>query len=162
MGTDFVLKPPTLSTEARINQKTNRGQTKGIYMFIRRNPGSRLRGSEPQTNKQPANANPRFGRRSFLKRVSLGGAALLPAAALLPEHASADHEKDLQENNGSSFDSSQPLKFSKRICGNNITNWHSETQRFKMVCSRWMKTCPLTSTKTHATNSAIRISSTPI
>jgi hypothetical protein len=104
MGTDFVLKPPTLSTEARINQKTNRGQTKGIYMFIRRNPGSRLRGSEPQTNKQPANANPRFGRRSFLKRVSLGGAALLPAAALLPEHASADHEKDLQENNGSLTD----------------------------------------------------------
>jgi hypothetical protein len=68
-------------------------------MFIRRNPESRLREVEPQTDKQA-----RFGRRSFLKRVSLGGAALLPAAALLPERASADHGKDLAENNGSLTD----------------------------------------------------------
>jgi hypothetical protein len=73
-------------------------------MFIRRNLESRPRGVEPQTNKQSANASPRFGRRSFLKRVSLGGAALLPAAALLPERASADHGKDQGENNGSLTD----------------------------------------------------------
>jgi len=55
---------------------------------------------EPQTDKQPAQTSPKFGRRSFLKRVSLGGAALLPAAAFLPEHASADHG----QNNGSLTD----------------------------------------------------------
>jgi hypothetical protein len=73
-------------------------------MFIRRYPESRLRGVKPQTDKQPATTSPRFGRRSFLKRVSLGGAALLPAAALLPEHASADHGKDQGQNNGSLSD----------------------------------------------------------
>jgi hypothetical protein len=69
-------------------------------MFIRRNLESRLHGVEPQTDKQPVPTSPRFGRRSFLKRVSLGGAALLPAAALLPEHASADHG----QNHGSLTD----------------------------------------------------------
>jgi hypothetical protein len=72
-------------------------------MFIRRNPGSRLRGSKPQTDKQLLNTSPRFGRRSFLKRVSLGGAALLPAA-LLPKRASADHGNDQGENNNSLSD----------------------------------------------------------
>jgi hypothetical protein len=71
-------------------------------MFIR-NVESQIRGVKPKTDKQPENASPRFGRRSFLKRVSLGGAALLPAAALLPEHASADHDKDLG-NSGSLTD----------------------------------------------------------
>jgi hypothetical protein len=73
-------------------------------MFIQRNPESQLRGVKPQTDKQSATANPRFGRRSFLKRVSLGGAALLPAAVFLPEHASADHGHDQDQNNGSLTD----------------------------------------------------------
>jgi hypothetical protein len=72
-------------------------------MFIR-NVESRIRGEKPHTDKQPATPSPRFGRRSFLKRVSLGGAALLPAAAFLPEHASADHGKDEGQNNGSLTD----------------------------------------------------------
>src|SRR5437899_1599010 len=66
-------------------------------MFIR-NVESQLGGMEPKTNEKPGNRSPRFGRRSFLKRVSLGGAALLPAAALLPEHASADHGRDQGQN----------------------------------------------------------------
>src|SRR5690349_24915205 len=73
-------------------------------MFIQRNVESRLRGVEPQTDKQSANPSPRFGRRSFLKRVSLGGAALLPAAAMLPQNASAEHGKDEGQNNGTLTD----------------------------------------------------------
>jgi hypothetical protein len=77
-------------------------------MFIRPNPESQLRGAQPQTNKKPITESPRFGRRSFLKRVSLGGAALLPAATLLPERASADHGRDQgqnqDQNNGSLTD----------------------------------------------------------
>ena len=72
-------------------------------MFIR-NVESQLRGVKPQSDKLPANTSPRFGRRSFLKRVSLGGAALLPAAAMLPQHASADHGRDREQNNGSLTD----------------------------------------------------------